>query len=198
MTYEQGKLLACWRKKSIDVTAKLVLYAACVIDTLAVGIITFLASVWTYENFYSPTVDLFTDIASLVLLIVTFVPWYVCLALGGIVGIIVAILGYSYMWCVVREFTDEDWACGNIFASVGVICISGGLVSIVLAYATSVFIIIYLGGRADGLLDGTICLGVIYFAILLGIGMSLLVGCKWIGVSDVYLHYRKRIKGEKK
>ena len=198
MTYEQDKLLACWRKKSIDVTAKWVLYAACVIDTLAVGLLAILTFVWMFENFYLPTVDLFTGIASLVLLIVTFVPWYVWLGVGLSVGIIVAILGYSYMWCVAREFTDEDWACENIFASVGVICISGGLVSIVLAYATSVFIIIYLGGRADGLLDGTICLGVIYFAILLGIGMSFLVGCKWIGVSDVYLHYRKRIKGEKK
>ena len=198
MIYEQDKLLACWRKKSIDVTAKLVLYAACVIDILAVMIVAVFALVWMFENFYPPTVDLFTDIASLVLLIVTFVPWYVCLALGGIVGIIVAILGYSYMWCVVREFTDEDWACGNIFASVGVICISGGLVSIVLAYATSVFIIIYLGGRADGLLDGTILLWRVYFFILLCGGMSFLGESKWIGVSDVYLHYRKRIKGEKK
>ena len=193
MTYEQGKLLACWRKKSIDVTAKLVLYAACVIDTLAVGIITFLASVWTYENFYSPTVGLFTGFASRVLLIVAFVPWYVWLG----VGVIVAILVYSYAWCVAREFTDEDWACENTFVSVSVIGISGGIVSIVLAYATSVFIIIYLGGQADGLLVGTIGLWFIYVFILLGIGMSL-VGCKWIWVSDVYLHYRKRIKGGKK
>jgi len=194
MIYEQDKLLACWRKKSIDVTAKVILYAACVIDTLAVGLLAILAFVWMYENFYPPTVDLFTGIVSLLSLIIAFVPWYVWLG----VGVIVAILGYSYMWCVAREFTDEDWACENISASVGVICISGGIVSIVLAYATSVFIIIYLGGRADGLLNGTILLWLVYFFIFFLIGVSFLGESKWIGVSDVYLHYRKRIKGEKK
>ena len=194
MIYEQDKLLACWRKKSIDVTATLVLYAACVIDILAVMIVAVFALVWMFENFYPPTVDLFTGIVSLLSLIIAFVPWYVWLG----VGVIVAILGYSYMWCVAREFTDEDWACENISASVGVICISGGIVSIVLAYATSVFIINYLGGRADELLGGTILLWLVCFFIFLCGGMSFLGKSKWIGVSDVYLRYRKRIKGEKK
>ena len=166
MIYEQDKLLACWRKKSIDVTAKVILYAACVIDTLAVGIITFLASVWTYENFYSPTVSLFNGIVSLVLLIIAFVPWYVWL----VVGVAVAILGYSYAWCVAREFNKEDWDCGDNISNLD-------WYTKIMLVILLVPILIELSIKRDDVKAKTIYI---------------------LMFPSAYLHYRKKIKGEKR
>jgi len=166
MTYDQDKLLACWRKKSIDVTAKLVLYAAYGIDTLAVVIIAFLASVWTYENFYSPTVSLFNGIVSLVLLIIAFVPWYVWL----VVGVAVAILGYSYAWCVAREFNKEDWDCGDNISNLD-------WYTKIMLVILLVPILIELSIKRDDVKAKTIYI---------------------LMFPSAYLHYRKRIKGEKR
>jgi hypothetical protein len=165
MTSEQDKLLACWCRKSIDVTAKLVLYAAYGIDTLALMIVVCLASVWAYENFYSPTVSLFNGIVSLVSLIIVFVPWYVWL----VVGVAVAILGYSYAWCVAREFTDEDWYAEDFMLFYALL-----FPIMIIPFAIEA---IY---RPDNMS-----------------AKSFTTTMVWVFPS-AYLHYRKRIKGEKK
>jgi len=169
MTSEQDKLLACWCRKSIDVTAKLILYAACAIDTLAVGLLAILAFVWTYENFYSPTVSLFTGFASLVLLIIAFVPWYVWLGIIGVGGSVTAILVYAYAWCVAREFNKEDWDCGDNISNLD-------WYTKIMLVILLVPILIELSIKRDDIKAKTIYM---------------------LMFPSAYLHYRKRIKGEK-
>jgi len=170
MISEQDKsLLACWRKKSIDVTAKLILYAAYGIDILAVGLLAILASVWAYENFYSPTVGLFNGIVSLVSLIIVFVPWYIWLGIIGVGGSVTTILAYAYAWCVAREFTDEDWKTTT-----------DTVYDYILFPIVVIIFIIEVLYRPDRM-------RVRDYAAL-----------KVLTFPSAYLHYRKRIKGEKK
>ena len=94
-------LLRCTYKKSVDVTTKIVLwlsYAIVAITLCAIG--TGAAMV-----FWGVIVD---SLLKIVILIVAFmfgIPWYYY---AGIV-VIACIPTYSFIWCVARELTDEDW-----------------------------------------------------------------------------------------
>ncbi len=111
-------LLRCTYKKSIDTTKKLVLWASYAI----VGIAAFAALLYVAISLgamlVSPTTSLALRIYefvsygfSVIISVLLFIPWYVY---AGIV-IIAAIPTYSFLWCVGKELTEEDWKSNKAY-----------------------------------------------------------------------------------
>ena len=103
-------LLRCTLKKSLHTTERLVVAAACVIDTVAA-----LACIFLFGEAILPAI--LASVAFVIALVLS-IPWY----FYAIAAIPVAIVGYSFLWCVAREFTEEDWknsqAASSTFAVV--------------------------------------------------------------------------------
>ena len=96
-------LLRCTVKKSQQVFAKIVLLVSYVIVALALlgcGYLLF--------------TGVLIPIISLVVAAILSIPWYYYVA--GIA--ILAIPVYSFLWCIARELTDEDWDSGEAKALV--------------------------------------------------------------------------------
>lgn len=105
-------LFRCTLKKSADVTAKVVLYAsyAVVGVTAAVlaiyGMLACCAAIWELIKdavHYLAYIIANGVVGGLALLVS--IPWYVY---AGVVAV-AAIPVYSFLWCVARELTEEDY-----------------------------------------------------------------------------------------
>jgi len=98
---EDKNLLRCTLKKSYQVFTKLLwcaLYAV-IVSAILIGI--------SYCGYYGlpVAISIITTVIGTVWGIIVLVPWWVHV---GVV-IIAAILIYSFLWCIARELTDEDW-----------------------------------------------------------------------------------------
>ena len=94
-------LLRCTIKKSISVLTKVVRYV------LYAAVITIAIAGLGYVGYIGLPVIIgicSALVASLISLL-ALIPWYVYV----IVGIILAIPVYSFLWCIARDLTDEDW-----------------------------------------------------------------------------------------
>jgi uncharacterized protein with PQ loop repeat len=98
---------------------------------------------------------------------------------------------YSFLWCIARELTDEDWkskeaatvsAIGFALAAITLVII---LVYAILVYATA----------TSGSFLAISFLAISIAASGIGIGLFVLVGDLKISLfPGAYLHYRKRMK----
>ncbi len=101
-------LLRCTIMKSVDVFAKLVLYASYVVcGATALGL-----AVYGAMALYSIAVEPIQAFLAYALGGITFagllaamVPWYVYVGIAAVAAIPV----YSLLWCIARELTEEDW-----------------------------------------------------------------------------------------
>jgi len=91
-------LLRCTVKKSQQVFAKIVLLVSYAIVALA-----FLGC--GYLLFTGVLIPIISPVVTAIVVGVLMIPWYYY---AGSV-IILAIPVYSFLWCIARELTDEDW-----------------------------------------------------------------------------------------
>ena len=116
-------LLRCTLKKSQQVFAKVVLYISYIIVALAL----------LGCGYLLVTGILIPGVAPIVAAIVVgvlMIPWYYY---AGSV-IILAIPVYSFLWCIARELTDEDWNSGEAKALVVALIIAALAASIVAGF----------------------------------------------------------------
>jgi len=112
-------LLRCTVKKSQQVFAKIVLLVSYAIVALA-----FLGC--GYLLFTGVLIPIISPVVAAILSI----PWYYYVA--GIA--ILAIPVYSFLWCIARELTDEDWDSGEAKALVVALIIAALAASIVAGF----------------------------------------------------------------
>lgn len=94
-------LLRCTVKKSVRVTERLIVYASfAVVATTIVAIAAFGAL-----NILPPLLELASRLMACVWTVLTSIPWYYYAGAAAI-G---AIPAYSFLWCVARDLTEEDW-----------------------------------------------------------------------------------------
>ena len=101
METNDKSLLRCTIKKSADVMKKLAKYAAYVLGTLIAGILALYGALGVWAIAADPVYKIVDSIISFLFSI----PWYYY---AGVVAI-AAIPVYSFLWCVARELTEEDW-----------------------------------------------------------------------------------------
>jgi len=98
---KNASLLQCTFKKSQHVFKKVIKY---VIYLFVAGIIAY-AGYLGLPVIIPVIIQTISTAIGIVWGIVGLVPWYVY---AGI-GVIAAIPLYSFLWCIARELTDEDW-----------------------------------------------------------------------------------------
>ncbi len=177
MTIESNSLLKCTIKKSISVAKKVALVvggiALCVAFIYAICLIISTA----YDDILSGFSKI-SDFAFVLYEYASLIPWWVYV---GVVAILV-IPAYSFIWCVLRELTEEDW--------------SGGTISITVIIPV---IISILSGAFCGFVIGIWC-NADTFAYPMIIGMAVvfllfafLLPERSFTFIGAYLHYRNRI-----
>jgi hypothetical protein len=103
-------VLKCTIKKSVDVFRKVARYGLYFIIAGIIGAICLAIAITISAGLYSfmdGVVKLFNITISNVLSLIGSIPWYVYV---GVIAIL-AIPVYSLIWCIAREFTEEDWNC---------------------------------------------------------------------------------------
>lgn len=107
-------LLRCTLKKSADVTAKVVLYASYAVVGITATVLAIYGMIALYSVAINPIEEILNAIWNwslpstiyvVVISLITSIPWYVY---AGIVAIAIIPI-YSFLWCVARELTEEDW-----------------------------------------------------------------------------------------
>ena len=122
---DDKSLLRCTVKKSVHVFERLFVYIAYLIVGCTIGAITYLGV----------TNILFPSVAYGVIVAVAFlvsIPWYYY---AGAVALL-AVPAYSFLWCVARDLTEEDWKSNsaNNFAVF--------VVPVFLAFVVSAFVFV--------------------------------------------------------
>ena len=97
--------LRCTLKKSQQVFAKVVLNISYIIVVLALIGCGYLLFTGVLIPIISPVVTAIIGGIWTIVAVILIIPWYYYLA--GIA--ILAIPVYSFLWCIARELTDEDW-----------------------------------------------------------------------------------------
>ena len=94
-------LLRCTVKKSVHVTERLIVYASfAVVATTIVAIAAFGAL-----NLLPPLLELSLTVIAGVWSVLASIPWYYYAGAAAVGAIPV----YSFLWCVARDLTEEDW-----------------------------------------------------------------------------------------
>jgi len=175
-------LFRCTIRKSLDVTKKLILYVAIVIDALA-GILLAGYGILGLWNVLSGRITEFvTNVAAFLVAFLFSIPWYWYV---GVVAV-AAIPVYSFIWCVTRELTEEDWVskdarcyeCVLMLASIVGMILCGLIITVIAMLGA---LPLYIGGFAG-----------IAFAFIGLIGV--ISDAKALRFPGAYLNYRKRVK----
>ena len=184
-------VLKCTIKKSVDVFRKVARYGLYFIIAGIIGAICLAIAITISAGLYSfmdGVVKLFNITISNVLSLIGSIPWYVYV---GVIAIL-AIPVYSLLWCIAREFTEEDWDCSRESSSLFAVAIIIGvpfIVSVIICWAVPQ----------------------LPFVVLLIMLIAIFVGvcsvCSFdteskvepniLGFIGAYLHYRKRMTGVK-
>ena len=194
-------LLKCTLKKSKSVLAKVVLLAAYGVVGLTV------AAIAGYALFIALTIGapiasdcagVLSGVLGSIILAIVSIPWYYY----AIVIAVLAIPGYSLIWCMARELTEEDWesdTAENIAPAISfALAIALSLVLTALALALA-----FAPALAIALSLPALALATLAFALSLALSLALALAEKpsiWYHIfrfPGAYLHYRKRIRSEK-
>jgi hypothetical protein len=164
-------LLRCTLKKSEQVFAKVVLlvsYAIVALALMGCG----------YLLFTGVLIPIISPVVVAILLI----PWYYYLA--GIA--ILAIPVYSFLWCIARELTDEDWENGKVKAlAVATVFVIAAVVAAIAFAAAAVGVV----AVATGVVVATF----VVVAIVI-VAVSIALDSKPMRFPGAYLHYRRRMR----
>jgi len=182
---EDKSLLKCTIKKSIDVLNKVVLYGLYVVTIII--LITTMAAVG-YLIWLGFNSSLATIIYSSIISLLVSIPWYVYV--GAIATLAIPV--YSLLWCIAREFTEEDWNCwmsresSSLFAFAIIIGVPF-IVSVIICWAVPQLTF------------------VVFLIMLIAIFVGACSVCSSdteskvepniLGFIGAYLHYRKRMTG---
>ena len=98
-------LLRCTLKKSQQVFAKIVLLVSYAIVALALIGCGYLLFTGVLIPIISPVVAAIIAGIWTIVAVILIIPWYYYLA--GIAILVIPV--YSFLWCIARELTDEDW-----------------------------------------------------------------------------------------
>ena len=174
MEANDKSLLRCTIKKSVDVAKKIGKYAAgTALGILAAVLVIYGAiGIWTIAA--DPAYKYLTAIVSFLFSI----PWYYYAGVAAIAAIPV----YSFLWCVARELTEEDWESNEAktFARFT-------LVALALALTFSLTFSL------------TLTLFTLFALALAPLALALAplaADTKAFLFIGAYLHYRKRVKAE--
>ena len=164
-------LWRCVLRKSMSITEKLVLWASyCICGVTAVALAVY-GALALYSISVEPIRALFLAYAWGVVVfagsLAAMVPWYVYVGIAGVAAILV----YSLLWCIAREFTEEDWDLKEPFRNIETKWYEGILWTIV--YIPS------------WITEGNCSIAESKYA-------------KFVVFISAYLHYRKRMKEERK
>jgi hypothetical protein len=180
MTTESNGLLKCTIKKSISVAKKVALIVGGIVLCVALIYAICLIISTAHDDILSGFSKI-SDFASVLYGYVSLIPWWVY---AGVVAILV-ILVYSFMWCVFREVTEDDW--------------SGGTSSITVIIPV---IISILSGAFCGFVIGIWCdADAFAYPMIIGVAavfllFSFLLPERSFTFIGAYLHYRNRIRTE--
>jgi uncharacterized BrkB/YihY/UPF0761 family membrane protein len=129
---EDAPILRCVAKKSLQVISKIGIVIGCIAVVLILA----------YGVYHAVTSDvamkIWTGLISVSGVIVeSVINHFVAIPLGAwvLIGSIVAILTYSYLWCVARRFTDEDWKSKSANESALALVFALVLATLVFAFA---------------------------------------------------------------
>jgi len=171
---------ACTKKKSINVLEKLVLYAAYVIDAVTALVLGATLAMHSVVVFWDTTHDIIANIVSAIsttigggFSLLLNIPWYGYVG----IGVVAAIPVYSFLWCIARELTEDDWnsdIAENIAFLLGIVLALGPALALALMLMLALALAL---------------------ALML---MLMLMTCdtKLLRFAGAYLHYRKRIQSE--
>ena len=183
MDSNDKSLLRCTIRKSADVVKKLVKYAAYTIAVVIAGILSIYGAMGIWAVAEVAEDPIYKSIESITSFL-SGIPWYYYA--GAIV--IAAIPVYSFLWCVARELTEEDWESKEAENFVA-LAFALALFPLALAFAFALTLTLALFALAFVALVAFVALAL--FALTLTRADSkafLFVGA--------YLHYRKRVKAE--
>ena len=127
-------LLRCTLKKSQQVFAKVVLNISYIIVVLALIGCGYLLFTGVLIPIISPVVAAIIAGIWTIVAVILIIPWYYYLA--GIAILVIPV--YSFLWCIARELTDEDWESGEakalaVVAAVGAVAFTALAVAAALA-----------------------------------------------------------------
>ena len=99
-------LLKCTLKKSLHTTERILVYVSYVIVAIAALTATYYGAIYGLLPLFITLVDrVVKPTADVLLGILVSIPLWVY----GLAAIPVAIIGYSFLWCIARDLTEADW-----------------------------------------------------------------------------------------
>lgn len=133
---EDKSLIRCTVKKSASVLWKWIFGISCVIVTITTVVLSYVGACGIANALTDPTTALVTAIVQFI----TGIPWYWYAEAGAVLAIPV----YSFLWCVSRELTEDDWkseSANNFavaFAAVA-LAVSVAFAAVALAFVSVAF-----------------------------------------------------------
>lgn len=110
-------LVRCWMKKTASVSEKFIKYGSYLVVGLAASVIAFYGLIGVYEVI-APVVRAIIDgiwqVINQVIALFLGLAWYYQIVAVGVVVVIPAIVTYSFLWCIARELTEDDWENENL------------------------------------------------------------------------------------
>jgi hypothetical protein len=176
----ERSLLKCTLKKSWNVFVKWIIGSIIILAAISAIFLAYVfvlhCGVWIYENIILNPVG---TMCNAIVWIINIIPWPV----WAVLGIIGAIIGYSYSWCIAQELTEEDWQSSESrsIADISlIVVIIVGLALIILLIRESIPFV-------------TVIVVVLGF-VLITLFASLATRPAAIRFLGAYMHYHKRIK----
>ncbi len=192
----EKSLMKCWLKKTVSVSAKVVLFLAYIIDGIAAGVVALYGAFGLATILADPLNSGYRILSSgfqVVVAAICSIPWYVY---AGILTV-AAIPVYSFIWCIVKELTEEDW---NSIESKHIATLISAIIG--LCMVTSLLVVVIAGLLSSPCEWLTIAAA----SFLTPCGVFVLAGMlKDFGIENTkpwlftgaYLHYRKRTRSNK-
>jgi hypothetical protein len=176
MEANDKSLFRCTIKKSAGVVKKLAKYVAYV----AVGLIACVLSVYGAMGIWVIAADPAYKYLTAIVSFLFSIPWYYYAGVAAIAAIPV----YSFLWCVARELTEEDWESNEAktFARFTLVALAPLALALALTFSLTFSL--------------TLTLFALALAPLALALAPLAADTKAFLFIGAYLHYRKRVKAE--
>jgi hypothetical protein len=183
---EDKNLLTCTLKKSASVIKKLGFYAVCAITAVGASVLAIYgaAGIWSVcaESISKVIAAIISGIWSIPQYVIE-APLLVKIGLAGI-GVLAAIGIYSFLWCIARDLTKEDWRSEEANALVFVFALALALAlvfvfALVLTLVFALALVLTLALALALAVDPVSRITVWYYVF------------RFFGA---YIHYRRRIK----
>ena len=166
-------LLRCTLKKSQQVFAKVVLNISYIIVVLALIGCGYLLFTGVLIPIISPVVAAIIAGIWTIVAVILIIPWYYYLA--GIAILVIPV--YSFLWCIARELTDEDWESGEAKALA-----AAAVFAAAVAAAVGAAVVIVVGAAVGAIVAAAVFAAAVAF------------DSKLMRFPGAYLHYKRRMR----